>query len=106
MAIGLKAAIALLVTLTVAGHILCAGMAGSGPPVVGHGPMTGGRGADGCVVSDAFAGPVKQQASLASEWTVALDVEVRIECRAVDGTYFRLRLAGAVDLDLLSSRKR
>ena len=61
VAIGLTAAIALLVTLTVAGQILCAGMAGSGPPVVGHGPMTGGRGADGCVVSDAFAGPVKQQ---------------------------------------------
>ncbi len=91
--------------MTVAGHILCAGLSGSGPSVVGHGPMTGGRGADGCVVSDAFAGPVKQQASLASEWTVALDVDVRIERRAVDGTYFRLCLAGAVDLDLLSSRK-
>ena len=94
------------VSATVAGHILCAGLAGSGPPEVGHGPMTGGRGADGCVVADAFAGPVKQQASLASEWTVALDLEVRIERRTVDGTYFRLRLAGAVDLDLLSSRKR
>ena len=81
-------------------------MAGSGPPVVGHGPMTGGRGADGCVVYDAFAGPVKQQARLASEWTVALDVDVWIERRAVDGTIYRLRLAGAVDLDLLSSRKR
>ncbi len=74
--------------------------------MVGHGPMTGGRGADGCVVSDAFAGPVKQQVSLASEWTVALDLDVWIERRAVDGTYFRLRLAGAVDLDLLSSPKR
>ncbi len=74
--------------------------------MVGHGPMTGGRGADGCVVADAFAGPVKQQASLASELTVALDVEIRIERRAVDGTNYRLRLAGAVDLDLLSSRKR
>ncbi len=68
--------------------------------------MTGGRGADGCVVSDAFAGPVKQQAGLASELTVALDVEIRIERRAVDGTNYRLRLAGAVELDLLSSRKR
>ena len=62
VAIGLKASVALLITLTVAGHILCAGMAGSGPPVVGHEPMTGGRGADGCVVADAFAGPVKQHA--------------------------------------------
>ena len=86
--------------------MLCAGLAGSGPPVVGHGPMTGGRGADGCVVSDAFPGPVKQQARLVSELTVAHDVDVRIERRAVDGTFYRLRLAGAVDLDLLSSRKR
>ena len=68
--------------------------------------MTGGRGADGCVVYDAFPGPVKQQASPASELTVALDVDVWIERRTVDGAFYRLRLGGAVDLDLLSSRKR
>ena len=49
---------------------------------------------------------MKQQARLVSEWTVALDAEVRVERRAVDETIYRLRLAGAVDLDLLSLRKR
>ena len=74
--------------------------------MVGDGTMTGGRGADGCVVADAFAGPVKQQVILAPEWTVALDVAVRLERPAVDGSYFMLRLAIAVDLYLLSSPKR
>ena len=38
--------------------------------------------------------------------TVALDMEVQIERRAVNGTNYGLRLAGAVEMNLLSSLKR
>ncbi len=56
----LVAAATVLIPVIVAGQIFCAGVAISGPGVIGGEPIATGRGADEGVLPDDFGGPVKQ----------------------------------------------